>query len=181
MLAHLYVKKAKDEESGYTNTSFRLEGVGLNGSIPIRVCYFGKPVMQPVMEKVIDPFTKKPKLGEDEKEILEQKKDDEGNLVFEPKKDENGKEVLRDEYYSDRVEVLSMYSGNRDTGVVCDPVEIIAKARSVQVANGDKFIYFAVCGNTEIPIEVPDFSTTDRLDYRYSSNCRKLSSMAKRV
>lgn len=165
MLVHLYVKKAKDEESGYTNTSFRLQGVGLNGTIPVRVCYFGKPVM----EEVIDPATKQPKVDKD------------GNPVLQAKKDKDGKEILRDENYGDRVEVLAMYSGNYDNGVVCDPVEIIAKARSVQAANGDKFVYYAVCGNEEIPIEVPDFSTSERPDYRYRSNCRKLGAMAKRV
>lgn len=178
MLVRVFAKQKKDEESGYTNTSFRLEGVGLNGSVPIRVCYFGKPVMEPVMEKVIDPLTKKPKLDEDGKELFEQKKDEQGNPILEAKKDEDGKEVLRDDNYGDRVELLLMYSGNRESGIVTDPLELIAKVRQVQSANGSKYNYFAVCGNTQVPIEVPDFSTADRPDYRYSSNCRKLASMA---
>ena len=181
MLAHVFVKKTRDEENGYTNISFRLQGLGLNGTVPIRVCYFGKPIMEPVMVKVVDSITKQPKLDKEGKPVFEQKKDEEGNAIMQIKKDEKGKEILRDENFSDRVEVLSMYSGIYDSDVVADPIEIIAKTRSVQTSGGDKYIYFAVCGNMEIPIEVPDFSTADRPDYRYRSNCRKLEAMAKRV
>ena len=180
MLVHVMAAKKKDEETGYTNTSFRLQGVGLNGSIPVRVCYFGKTVMEPVMETVIDKATGKPKLDKDGKEQLIEKIDEQGNTIMQAKKDENGKEVKRDNNFSDRVEVLSMYSGDLATGAVCDPVEVIAKTRTVAV-DGEKYMYFVVCGNEEIPIEVPDFSTADKPDYRYRSNCRKLSAMAKRV
>lgn len=185
MLAHVFVKRTRDEDSDYTNIAFRIQGVGLNGTVPVRVCYFGKPVMEPVMVRVIDSVTKQPKLDKDGKPVFAEKKDDDGNTVMQVKKDENGKEIQRDENYRDRVEVLAMYSGNWDkfveNGEACDPVEIIAKTRSVQNAGGDKYIYFAVCGNEEVPIEVPDFSTADRPDYRYRSNCRKLGAMAKRV
>lgn len=181
MLAHVLVRRKKDEESGYTNTSFRLQGVGLNGSVPVRVCYFGKPVVEPVMEKLLDANTQKPKLDKNGKEILVEKKDAEGNVITQEKKDKDGKVILRDENFSERVDVLSMFSGSMDDGVFMESVEIIAKQRSVQTGNGDKYIYFAVCGNEEIPIEVPDFSTADRPDYNYKSNCRKLAAMAKRV
>ena len=179
MKANLYVKKSKDEENGYTNTYFRLQGVGLNGLIPIRVCYFGKPVMEPVMEKVVD-LSGKPILKEG-KEQFREKKDEEGNVIMQAKKDDKGKEILRDELFSERVEVLSMYSGDYENGIVCDPVDIIAKARSVAAENGEKFNYYAVCGNERVPIEVPDFSTADRPDYRYRGNCRKLASIAERI
>ena len=181
MLAHVFVKRTKDEESGYTNTSFRLQGLGLNGTVPVRVCYFGKPVKEPVMVRVVDSVTKQPKLDKDGKPVFAEKKDEDGNVIMQVKKNENGKEILRDENFSDRVEVLSMFSGEWESDVVADPVEIIAKTRTVQKEGADKFIYFAVCGNEEIPIEVPDFSTAERPDYRYRSNCRKLSAMAKRV
>jgi hypothetical protein len=181
MLAHVYVRRKKDEESGYTNTSFRLQGVGLNGTVPVRVCYFGKPVMEPVMERLLDVNTQKPKVDKNGKEIWVEKKDEEGNVALQEKKDKDGKVIQRDEHFSERVDVLSMFSGNMDDGTMVEPVEIIAKQRSVQSGNGDKYIYFAVCGNEEIPIEVPDFSTADRPDYNYKSNCRKLAAMAKRV
>ena len=70
MKAHVFVTKKKDEESGYTNTSFRLQGLGLNGTIPVRVCYFGKPVMEPVMVRVIDSVTKKEKVDKDGKPVV---------------------------------------------------------------------------------------------------------------
>lgn len=181
MLAHVFVKRTKDEESGYMNTSFRLQGLGLNGTIPIRVCYFGKPVKEPVMVRVVDAVSKQPKVDKDGKPVFAEKKDEDGNVIMQIKKDETGKEIVRDENFSDRVEVLSMFSGVWDSDIVTDPVEIIAKTRTVQKEGGDKFIYFAVCGNEEVPIEVPDFSTAERPDYRYRSNCRKLSAMAKRV
>lgn len=180
MLVNVMAVRKKDEETGYTNTSFRLQGVGLNGSVPVRVCYFGKPVMEPVMVTLIDKATGKPKLDKDGKEQLVEKIDEQGNTVMQAKKDKDGKEIIRDNNFSDRVDVLFMYSGNLETGTVCDPVEVIAKTRSV-VVDGEKYMYFVVCGNEEIPIEVPDFSTADKPDYRYRSNCRKLSAMAKRV
>ena len=116
MLANFFVSRRKSEETGYTNTSFRLQGVGLNGTIPVRVCYFGKQVMEPVMEKVIDASTGKPKLDKDGKELLVEKKDKDGNVIMAPKKDEKGNDVLRDENYADRVDLLSMFSGNQDDG-----------------------------------------------------------------
>ena len=180
MLVNVMVAKKKDEETGYTNTSFRVQGVGLNGSVPIRVKYFGKTVMEPVMVTLLDKATGKPKLDKDGKEQLVEKIDEQGNTVMQAKKDEQGNEIKRDNNFVDRVDLLAMYSGDLSTGTVCDPVEIIAKTRSV-VVDGEKYNYFVVCGNEEIPIEVPDFSTADKPDYRYRSNCRKLSSMAKRV
>ena len=180
MLVNVMAVRKKDEETGYTNTSFRLQGVGLNGSVPVRVCYFGKTVMEPVMEAVIDEKTGKPKLDKDGKEILVAKIDEQGNPILQAKKDENGKEIKRDVNFNDRVDVLFMYSGSIETGTVCEPVEVIAKTRSV-VVDGEKYMYFVVCGNEEIPIEVPDFSTAEKPDYRYRGNCRKLYAMAKRV
>ena len=181
MLANFFVSRRKSEETGYTNTSFRLQGVGLNGTIPVRVCYFGKQVMEPVMEKVIDASTGKPKLDKDGKELLVEKKDKDGNVIMAPKKDEKGNDVLRDENYADRVDLLSMFSGNQDDGHFTDPIKVIAKTRAVTGANGEKYAYFAVCGNEEVPIEVVDFSTEEKPDYRFRANCKKLFAIAERV
>ena len=182
MLAHVFVTKKKDEESGYTNTSFRLQGLGLNGTVPVRVCYFGKPVMEPVMVRVVDAVTKKDKLDKDGKPVFTEKRNDDGTVVTQEKKDpKTGKPILRDDDFKNRVELLSMFSGIWDTDVVAEPVEIIAKLSPVQKANGEKYNYYAVCGNEEVPIEVTDFSTPDRPDYSYRSNCVKLAAMAKRV
>ena len=41
MKAYVFVTRRKNDD-GYTNTSFKLQGVGLNGRISIRVVYFGK-------------------------------------------------------------------------------------------------------------------------------------------
>ncbi len=181
MLANFFVSRRKSEETGYTNTSFRLQGVGLNGTIPVRVCYFGKQVMGPVMEKVLDASTGKAKLDKDGKELLVEKKDKDGNVVLAPKTDKDGKDVLRDDNYADRVDLLSMFSGNLEDNHFTDAIRVIAKTRTVVGANGEKYAYFAVCGNEEVPIEVVDFSTDAKPDYRYRSNCVKLSSIAERV
>ena len=175
MQAHLFMKKQKNENTGFWNTNFALQGVGLNGTVPIRVCYFGKPVMEPVMEKVMDPLTGKPKLDKDKKEILVEKKDEAGNTVMAPKKDKEGKEILRDEDFSVRVELLEMYSGNLKDGVFCNPVDVLA-SRSSEVEG--EYNYFVQCWNVKIPIEVPDFSTDDRPDYGYRANKAKLRLIA---
>ena len=176
MLVKVFVKKTKSGE--YTNTSFRLQGENLRGMIPIRVCYFGKPVKEPVMEKLLDPVTKKPKLDENGKETFVEKLDEQGNVVMETKKNADGKEILRDDNYFDRVELLSMFSGDYETGEVAQSVSLIAKKKNVVAEDGVKFNYFLVCGNEQVPIEVPDFSTEERPDYRYKANCKALSAIA---
>ena len=171
MLVHVFARESQSN-SEWTNTYFSIQGENLNGTVPIRVCYFGKPVMVP-----------KTKDGVDEKgnKIVVEVKDENGKAILEPKKDVEGKEVLRDDDFSARMDLLAMYSGNQEDGVVCTPVRLIAKAKQGNTAGNGKYNYFLVCGNEEIPIEVTDFSREGKPDYGYPKNCRKLYAMAEIV
>ena len=177
MKAHLFKQRKKNERTGYWNTSFWLQGVGLNGLVPIRVCYFGKPVMEPEMVKDVD-LAGKPKKDKDGNDILIEKKDKDGNVVLKAKVDEHGEPVLRDEDFSVRVEVLEMYSGDYKAGIFCEPVDVEAKAKSSSSEGDDKFNYFVTCGALKIPVEVPDFSTDERPDYSFRANRTKLHLIA---
>lgn len=189
MKAYVFVTRRKNDD-GYTNTSFKIQGVGLNGRIPVRVVYFGKPVLEPVpvLIKQIDKMTGKPVIGKDGKEVLIEKTDEQGNVVFEknekgevlfaPVLNDKGEKVLRDNDYRARVDVLSMFATeDEDISEVCTPVDVI-KRPCKERENGDKFWYYVVCGDDHIPIEVVDFSTEDRPDYSYDSNRRKLYALA---
>jgi hypothetical protein len=189
MKAYVFVTRRKNDE-GYTNTSFNLQGVGLNGRIPVRVVYFGKPVLEPipVLVKQIDKATGKPVYGKDGKEVLIEKLDEQGNVIFEKDengnivyvtvKNEKGQEVLRDDQYRARIDVLSMFATeDDDISEVCMPVDIIKKPCKER-KNGDKFWYYVICGDDRIPVEVVDFSTEERPDYSYESNRRKLYALA---
>lgn len=189
MKVYVFVTRKKNDD-GYTNTSFKIQGVGLNGRIPVRVVYFGKPILEPVpvFIKQIDKVTGKPVIGKDGKEILVEKLDEQGNVIFEKDengnivyvtvKNEKGQEVLRDDQYRARIDVLSMFATeDDDISEVCMPVDIIKKPCKER-ENGDKFWYYVICGDDRIPVEVVDFSTEERPDYSYESNRRKLYALA---
>lgn len=180
MKAYVFVTRKKNEESGYTNTSFRLQGEGLAGRIPVRVCYFGKPVVEAVMVEQVDKMTGKPIVDKDGNKVLIQKKDEQGNPMFAEVKNKDGNTVLRDDQYSARVDLLFMFSGDEEENTVCNPVEIIARPCQ-RKANGDIHAYYAVCGNEEVPIEVIDFSTAEKEDWRYPANRKKLHAIAQIV
>ena len=180
MKVHVFMTRKVDEENGYTNTLFRLQGVGLTGLIPVRICFNGKPVVAPVMVRQIDKATGKPLLDKDGKELLTEKKDDQGNVIYQELKNENGKTVMRDEEFVPRVDLLSMFSANREEGELCEPVDLIARSCQ-QKENGDRYAYYLVCGNEEVPIEVVNFSTADKVDWKYDSNRKRLFAIAEKV
>lgn len=175
MKVHLFKSRKKSERTGFWNTSFYVQGVGLSGLVPVKVSYFGEPVMEPVMEPELDSVGK-PKKDKDGKPILVEKKDKDGNVILQEKVDEKGEKVLRDNEFSIRQEILDMYSADLRTGAVCDPVDVIAKKQ----ANSDEFNYFVICGDVKIPVEVPDFSTDERPDYSFRANKEKLRIIATR-
>ena len=179
MKAYVFVTRKKNGD-GYTNTSFRIQGEGLSGRIPVRVSYYGKPVIEPVMVEQIDKMTGKPALDKEGKKILIPKTDEQGNAVYKEVLNEDGNVVMRDENYGARVDVLSMFASDEEDGEVCRPVEII-KRPCQERENGDRFKYYAVCGDEEVPIEVVNFSTAEKEDYKYNSNCRKLNAIAQQV
>ena len=181
MKAHLFKRRKQNELSERWFTSLWVQGEGLSERIPINVVFFGKPVMEPVMVKAIDPTSGKVRLDKDGKEIFVEQKDKAGNVVLQEKKDENGEVVLRDEEYAVRVSVLEMYAADVRSNELCKPVEVIAKKRSKPAENGDTYNYFIVVEGMEIPIEVVDFTTDTRQDYNYRSNCVRLTLIATKV
>ena len=96
MKAFVFMTRKQNEE-GYTNTSFRIQGEGLAGKIPVRVSYFGKPVIEPIMIEQIDKATGKPVLDKDGKKVLIEKKNEQGEVLYQEVKNKDGKTVLRDE------------------------------------------------------------------------------------
>lgn len=171
-------KKTQKNGEDYFNRTFYLQGVGLAGMVPIRVCYFGKPVMEKVMEKVIDLITNKPKLDKDGKEMFVEKKDKDGNVIMQAKKDENGKEILRDDDYYVREDLLDMFAADYKSGEACNPVEVYSQAKKTDGEDGEKYNYFIKVGKESIPIEVIDFSTAERTDYKYRGNLAKMRYLA---
>ena len=134
-----YVIKTEktDEATGYFNRTFYLQGVGLSGMVPIRVCYFGKVVG----------------------------------------KDEKGKDIVRDEDFRAREELLDMFAAKYGTGEVCNSVPVIAKPKKVE-GEEEVFNFFVVAGKELIPVEVIDFSTDKRADSRYRGNLAKMKFLA---
>ena len=178
-----YVVKTEktNEETGFFNRTFYLQGVGLSGMVPIRVVYFGKPVMEAVMEKVIDPITNKPKLDKDGKEMFVEKKDKDGNTILRAKKDEDGKDIIRDDDFRVREDLLDMFAVGYDafkSGEVCNPVEVFAQAKKTENEDGERMNYFIKVGKESIPVEVIDFSSEDRTDFKYRGNLAKMRYLA---
>lgn len=176
MKCYVFKKEEKNERTGYWNKTYFLQGVGLSGTVPIRICYFGKPVMEAVMEKVMDLATGKPKLDKDGKEQFVEKKDKDGNVILQVKKDENGEEVIRDEDYSVREALLDMFAAVYRSAEVCSPVEVYGKKTANEKGEVENF--FIRVGKDTIPIEVIDFSTSERPDYNYRGNKAKLRYLA---
>ena len=174
-------KKTVKNGEEYYNRTFYLQGVGLSGMVPIRVVYFGKPVMEAVMEKAIDPITNKPKLDKDGKEMFVEKKDKDGNVITRVKKDEDGNEILRDEDYRIREELLDMFAIDYEgfkSGEVLNAVEVFSRTKKADDDGGEKYNYFIKVGKQDIPVEVIDFSSDDRTDYKYRSNVAKMRYLA---
>lgn len=172
-------KQVKNGEE-YFNRTFYLQGVGLSGMVPIRIVYFGKPVMEAVMEKLIDPATNRPTVGKDGKEVFVEKKDKDGNIIMRVKKDENGKDIVRDDDYRIREDLLDMFAVDLDAfkaGEVCKDVTVFAKKAKLENEE-EKYYFFVKVGKKDIPIEVIDFSTDDRADFKYRSNFAKLQLLA---
>lgn len=170
----------KDGET-YFNRTFYLQGVGLSGMIPIRICYFGKPVMEAVMEKVIDPATNRPKLDKDGKEMFAEKKDKDGNVIMRAKKDENGNDILRDDDFRIREDLLDMHAVDYKAfqgGEVFNPVEVFARGKKAESEDGEKYNFFVRVGKNEIPVEVIDFTSENRVDFKYRSNLAKMKVLA---
>ena len=170
-------KKTVKNGEEYFNRTFYLQGVGLSGMVPIRVVYFGKPVMEAVMEKVIDLVTNRPKLDKDGKEMFTEKKDKDGNVVMRVKKDEDGNDVLRDEDFRIREDLLDMFAVDYEgfkSGEGCNAVEVFARAKKTDDDGGEKYNYFIKVGKQDIPVEVIDFSSEDRTDYKYRGNLAKM-------
>lgn len=178
MKCYVFKTEKKNEDTGYFNKTLFLQGVGLSGLVPIRVCYFGKPVMEPVMVKVIDEVTKKPKLNKDGKEMFVEKKDEHGDIVYAVKKDEDGNEVIRDEDYAVRESLLDMFAAGYKTGELCNPVEVFSQVKKTESEDGETLNYFVRVGKDVIPIEVIDFSTAKKPDYNYRGNKAKLRYLA---
>ena len=175
-----YVIKTEKKEDNYFNRTFYLQGVGLSGMVPIGVVYFGKPVMEAVMEKVIDPATNRPKVDKDGKEVFVEKKDKDGTVSTRVKKDEDGKEIIRDEDYRIREDLLDMFAVTYEAfknGEVCKPVTVFAKKANAENEE-EKYHFFVKVGKKDIPIEVIDFSTEDRTDFKYRRNLAKLQFLA---
>ena len=174
-------KQTKKNDETYFNRTLYLQGVGLSGVVPIRVCYFGKPVMEAVMEKVIDPATNRPKLDKDGKELFVEKKDKDGNVIMRVKKDEDGNEILRDDDFRVREDLLDMFAVKYEAfmqGEVCNPVEVFARAKKTENADGEKYNFFVRIGKEEIPVEVIDFSSKDSTDWKYRGNLAKMRYLA---
>ena len=174
-------KKTTKNGEDYFNRTLYLQGVGLSGMVPIRVCYFGKPVMEAVMEKVIDPATNKPKLDKDGKELLVEKKDKDGNVIMRVKKDEDGSDILRDDDFRIREDLLDMFAVSYEAfkqGEVCNPVEVFARAKKTESKDGEKYNFFIRVGESVIPVEVIDFSSEDRTDFKYRGNLAKMRYLA---
>lgn len=174
-------KKTVKNGEEYFNRTLYLQGVGLSGIVPIRVVYFGKAVMEAVMEKVIDPVTNRPKLDKDGKEMFAEKKDKDGNVVMRVKKDEDGNDIVRDDDFRIREDLLDMFAMDYDAfkaGEVCNPVDVFAKAKKAETEDGEKYNYFIRVGKEDIPVEVIDFSSDDRIDYKYRSNLAKMRYLA---
>lgn len=165
----------------YFNRTLYLQGVGLSGMVPIRVCYFGKPVMEPVMEKLIDTMTNKPKLDKNGNELLVQKKDKDGNTVMQVKKDENGNDILRDDDFRIREDLLDMFAVDYNAfkqGEVNKPVEVFARAKKTDGETSERYNFFVKVGKKEIPVEVIDFTSEDYVDYKYRGNLAKMNVLA---
>lgn len=171
-------KKTTKNGEEYFNRTFYLQGVGLGALVPIRVVYFGKPVMEPVMEKVIDVVTGKPKLDKDGKEVFIQKKDKDGNVIMQAKKDEDGKDILRDDDFRVREDLLDMFAADYGSGELCKPVSVYMQAKKTEGEDGEKYNYFIKVGKESIPVEVIDFSTETRPDYKYRGNLAKMKVLA---
>lgn len=174
-------KKASKNGEDYFNRTLYVQGVGLSSMVPIRVCYFGKPVMENVMEKVIDPVTNKPKLDKDGKELFVEKKDKDGNVIMRVKKDEDGNDILRDDDFRIREDLLDMFAVNYEAfkqGEVCNPVQVFARPKKTETEDGEKYNFFIKVGKDDIPVEVIDFSTDDRTDYKYRGNLAKMRYLA---
>ena len=171
-------KKTTKNGEEYFNRTLYLQGVGLSGIVPIRVCYFGKPVMEAVMEKVIDPATNKPKLDKDGKELFVEKKDKDGNVIMRVKKDEDGNDILRDDDFRIREDLLDMFAAEYNSGEVCNPVSVYMEAKKTEDDDGEKYNYFVKVGKQAIPVEVIDFSTETRPDYKYRGNLAKMRVLA---
>lgn len=149
MQVYLMSRQKQKEGSDYPTTYFSVCGIGMVGSfIPIRARYFGNAGKG---------------AGEEAEEETEETKET--------------KDAKKDVNYGARVEVLQMFSGNQETGETRDPVNLVAKKAS-KGGNKDGEVYYLECGRDLIPIEVPDFSTEERPDYRYAGNCRKLKALS---
>ena len=174
-------KKTVKNDEEYFNRTLYLQGVGLSGMVPIRVVYFGKPVMEAVMEKLIDPATNKPKVDKDGKEMFVEKKDKDGNVIMRVKKDEEGNDIIRDDDFRIREDLLDMFAVDYDAfknGEVCNAVEVFEKKKKMDDGETEKHYFFVKVGKKEIPIEVIDFSTGGRTDFKYRSNFAKLQLLA---
>ena len=175
MLCNVFKTEKKNEQTGFFNRTFFLQGEGLNGRVPIRVVYFGKPVMEPILEEVIDPVSGKPKIDKDGKKVFAAKKDKDGNVLLQVKKDENGNDVLRDDDYRVREELLDMFAAPWGSGEVCKPVTLLSKPRK---DGSDELNFFIRLGKNDLPVEVVDFSTETKVDYSYPGNVAKLRYLA---
>ena len=171
-------KKTVKNGEEYFNRTFYLQGVGLSGMVPIRVCYFGKPVTEIVTEKVIDQATGKPKLDKDGKELFVEKKDKDGNVITRVKKDEDGNDILRDDDYRIREDLLDMFAAVYGSGEVCSPVSVYSRAKKTEDESGERLNYFIKIGKESVPVEVIDFSTDERPDYKYRGNLAKMRCLA---
>lgn len=191
MLVHVFKDKVKNEESGYVNTTFRIQGVDLEGLIPVRICYFGKPVYEPEvkMVKVVDKMTGKP-IVKDGKEVFEPEldaeghkvlvKDEKGDVVMKKVMKQDGKELLRDEDYGAREEILEMFAGvwSNENPLYRTPVHLILRPVKGEI---EKWRGYLVCGNEEVPVEVIDFSTAEKPDWSYEKRKRKFFAMGEKI
>ena len=169
MQVYLMARQKQKEGSDYPSTYFSVCGVGMVGTyIPIRAKYFGERAPKDAAKNA----------EKDAESEFEDEYEEEGLVnsnEAEQKKPE--KEKKKDVNYGARVEVLMMFAGNPDMGEMRDPVNLVAK-KVPKGGNKDGETYYLECGRDLIPIEVPDFSTEDRPDYRYAGNCRKLKALS---
>lgn len=172
MQVYLMAKQKQKEGSDYPTTYFSICGVNMVGNfVPIRAKYYGSPATKDAEKDAAKDAEKELKEFEDEYE--------EEVLInsTEPEQKKQEKEKKKDVNYGARVEVLLMFAGNQETGETREAVNLIAKKVS-KGGNKDGETYYLECGRDFIPIEVPDFSTDERPDYRYAGNCRKLRALS---